>query len=53
MAVMRGDAATAAKQYAALESHRGTMFTMLMSVDRQLDLLAQTIGDLEEAAERF
>ena len=53
MAVVRGDVATAAKQYAALESHHGTMFTMLMNVDRLLGLLAQTMGNLDGAAEHF
>lgn len=32
-----------------LESHHGTMFTMLMNVDRLLGLLTDTMGDSEKA----
>ena len=53
MAVLRGEAAATAEQYAALESQRGTMFTMLMSVDRLLGLPAQTMAELDQAAEHF
>ena len=54
VSVLLGDASAARKHYAELRSHRGTIappgFT---SVDRVLGLLAQTMGDLEQAIEHF
>ena len=54
MAVQKGDVATAADQYAALEQLRGTLaFGGIVSMDRVLGLLAQSVGNLEDAAAHF
>ena len=54
IAVQRGDAAAAGKQYAALEPRRGTSLSATaISCDRLLGLLAQTVGKLDKAAEHF
>jgi tetratricopeptide (TPR) repeat protein len=54
LAVQRGDATAAVEQYAALESGRGTMIAPAPAcVDRRLGLLAQTMGQLDKAAEHF
>jgi tetratricopeptide (TPR) repeat protein len=54
LAVQRGDVALAAEQYPALEPQRGTMaYEGYISNDRVLGLLAQTMGDLDKAAEHF
>jgi DNA-binding CsgD family transcriptional regulator len=51
--VLTGDVAAASEQYAALKPGRGTTLTACLSVDRVLGLSAQTIGQLDEAAEHF
>jgi len=54
LAVNRGDAAAAQQQYAELHMAQGTMLiTTMMVVDRLLGLLAQTMGDLDQAAAHF
>jgi len=52
LAVLRDDAAAAAEQYAPLQSRMGTMYRSI-STDRLLGLLAQTMGNLDKAAEHF
>ena len=58
MAVQRGDAAAAGELYFALASMRGTMFPQCpwghaLATDRVLGLLAQTMGDLDQASVHF
>jgi tetratricopeptide (TPR) repeat protein len=55
IAEYRADAAGAAEQYDALQVQRGTMFGYgsIASVDRVLGILAQTMGQLDKAAEHF
>ncbi|MCH8186543.1 MAG: AAA family ATPase [Chloroflexi bacterium] len=63
MAVQRGDAEAAGPLYDALVSRRGTMLALfgpgialprgVVSADRLLGLLAQTIGKLDDAAAHF
>jgi ATP/maltotriose-dependent transcriptional regulator MalT len=54
IAVQRNDVAEAAKQYSALESLRGTIqYFSLISNDRLLGLLTQTMGNLGKATEHF
>lgn len=56
MAVERSDVAAAANQFSALEPPRGPMPTILnwlMSVDHLLEILAQTISNLDQSAGRF
>jgi DNA-binding CsgD family transcriptional regulator len=45
--------AEAAEHYDYFLRHRGTMIWTLASADRLLGLLAQTVGDLEQAAAHF
>jgi DNA-binding CsgD family transcriptional regulator/tetratricopeptide (TPR) repeat protein len=52
LAVLRDDAAAAAEQYGPLQSRAGAMFPQI-SIDRLLGLLAQTMGNLDKAAEHF
>jgi tetratricopeptide (TPR) repeat protein len=52
LAVLRDDAAAAAEQYGPLQSQVGTM-SLAISIDRLLGLLAQTMGNLDKAAEHF
>jgi DNA-binding CsgD family transcriptional regulator len=52
LAVLGDDAAAAAEQYGALQSQVGTMH-FAISIDRLLGLLAQTMGNLDKAAEHF
>jgi tetratricopeptide (TPR) repeat protein len=53
-AVLQGDVAAAGEQYAALGPLRGTVLLFAGVVgDRLLGLLAQTIGNLDKAAEHF
>jgi DNA-binding CsgD family transcriptional regulator len=51
MAVVRGDVEAAREQYASLGKATGTY--SLISGDRVLGLLAQTIGDLDQAVTHF
>jgi len=52
LAVLRQDRAVAKEQYAALEPRRGTLVAEgFLTVDRLLGLLAQTMGNLDQAAE--
>jgi ATP/maltotriose-dependent transcriptional regulator MalT len=54
IAVQRNDVAEAAKQYSALESLRGTIqYFSLISNDRLLGLLTQTMGNLGKVTEHF
>jgi tetratricopeptide (TPR) repeat protein len=54
LAVFQGDTAAASKQYAALGVRRYAIIpTILMAVDRLLALLAQTIGNLDQAVNHF
>jgi DNA-binding CsgD family transcriptional regulator/Tfp pilus assembly protein PilF len=53
IAVLTGDVAAAGEQYAALKPARGTTLTACLAVDRLLGLAAQTMGQLDEAAEHF
>ena len=54
VAVLRRDRATAKEQYSALEPRRGTIAEVGgPCTDRLLGLLAQTMGNLEKAAEHF
>ena len=54
LAVQLGDIEAAEEQYAALENHRGTLLPVtLRSVDRLLGLLAQTMGNLDQAVDHF
>ncbi len=53
LAVQRGDVAAAEEQYAALQLARGIMLWWLISGDRLLGLLAQTMGKLDQAAAHF
>jgi DNA-binding CsgD family transcriptional regulator len=52
IAVLRGDVEAAKKQYASLGSIAGSYFVGI-SGDRELGLLAQTMGDLEQAVTHF
>jgi class 3 adenylate cyclase len=53
-AVQRGDTAMGTKQYALLKPTEGTMLSNgFASVDRVLGLLAQTMGNLEQAVAHF
>lgn len=52
IAVLRGDTNSAMEQYANLDSVRGSFFVGL-SGDRALGLLAQTMGDLDQASAHY
>ena len=52
-AVLRRDTALAAEQYAALEPHRGMAPAAAAANDRVLGLLAQTMGNLDQAVVHF
>jgi DNA-binding CsgD family transcriptional regulator len=52
LAVLRDDAAAATEQYGPLQSQAGTMYPQI-SIHRLLGLLAQTMGDLDKAAQHF
>ena len=49
LAVQKGDQTAAAEHYAYLQGQRGTMITTVISIDRLLGLLSQTMGDLDQA----
>ena len=54
MAVQQENVEAASEQYAALESLRGTFLCVgLLATDHLLGLLAQTMGNLSQAAEHF
>ena len=54
LSVQRGDILTAGEHYAALATYQGTMWMFVMvGVDRVLALLAQTMGNLEQAIDHF
>ncbi len=54
MAVLRGDTATAEEQNSILGSQRGAMLGFsIISSDRLLGLLAQTISNVDQAVEHF
>ncbi|MCZ6535037.1 MAG: LuxR C-terminal-related transcriptional regulator [Chloroflexi bacterium] len=54
MAVQRGDIVAAEKQYAALESQRGTMLPgWIANVDHLLGLLSQTMNNPDQAVTHF
>ncbi len=52
LAVQRGDATEASNRYAELESKAGIML-LFISTDRVLGLLAQTMGNLNQATAHF
>ncbi len=54
VAVQKGDPTAAKEQYSTLESQSGLLVSwMPLSADRLLGLLAQTMGNLNQAAEHF
>ncbi len=53
LAVQKGDQSAAAEHYAYLQGQRGTMITTVISVDRLLGLLSQTMGNLDQAMAHF
>ena len=54
LAVLRGEADPAGEQYQALKSGRGRMVQLgFIGVDRLLGLLAQTMGDMDQAVLHF
>ena len=53
LAVQSGDQSAAKEHYAYFLGHRGTMIWTLSSADRLLGLLAQTMGNLDQAMARF
>ncbi|MFQ6028571.1 MAG: hypothetical protein ACE5Q6_13880, partial [Dehalococcoidia bacterium] len=54
LAVQRGDSAAATDHYASLASSRGTAWVNFsLALDRLLGLLAQTMGNGDQAAEHF
>jgi DNA-binding CsgD family transcriptional regulator len=53
LAVHQGDRSAAAENFNHLRVHRGTMIWAVASVDRLLGLLAQTMGNLEQAVAHF
>jgi DNA-binding CsgD family transcriptional regulator/tetratricopeptide (TPR) repeat protein len=53
LAVEKGDQTASQEHYAALLSQRSTMIWTVVSVDRLLGLLSQTMGDLDQAATHF
>ena len=53
LATQQGDKSAAEEHYDYFLRHRGTMIWTLASADRLLGLLAQTVGDLEQAAAHF
>ncbi|HZA25121.1 MAG TPA: tetratricopeptide repeat protein, partial [Dehalococcoidia bacterium] len=53
LAAQQGDQSAAEEHYDYFLRHRGSMIWILASADRLLGLLAQTVGDLEQAAAHF
>jgi tetratricopeptide (TPR) repeat protein len=53
LAAQQGDQSAAEEHYDYFLRHRGTMIWTLVSADRLLGLLAQTVGDLEQVAAHF
>ena len=53
LAVQKGDQPAAEEHYAYLQGQRGTMITTVISVDRLLGLLSQTMGSLDQAMAHF
>ena len=53
LAVQRSDAAGAQDQYGYLEKTQNTMVQGVISADRVLGLLSQTMGNLDQAAAHF
>ena len=54
LAVQRGDVGAIGEQYAALESRQGTMLDGgIAAADRLLGLMAQTVGNLDQAVAHF
>lgn len=51
--VLRGDSVAATEYYELIAARKGTMLFWVISVDRLLGLLSQTIGNLDQAAEHF
>ena len=52
-AIVQGDAPAAAEQHAALKLFQGSLLPFYFAGDRILGLLAQVMGNLEQAAEHF
>ena len=53
LAVLKGDQSAADKHHAYLLGQRGTMISTVISVDRLLGLLAQTMVNLDQAVAHF
>ena len=53
VAVQKGDQSAAEEHYAYFLGQRGTMILTVISVDRLLGLLSQTMADLDQAAGHF
>ena len=53
LALEKGDQPAAEEHYVYFIGHRGTMIATVISVDRLLGLLSQTMGDLEQATAHF
>ena len=53
LAVEKGDQSAAEEHYAALLGQRSTMIWTVVSINRLLGLLSQTMGDLHQAASHF
>jgi DNA-binding CsgD family transcriptional regulator len=53
MAVLTGNVEVAREHYAALKSAGGTILTACLAIDRLLGLVAQAIGQLDEAVAHF
>ena len=53
LAVQKGDRSSAEEHYAYMQGQRSTMIATVMSVDRLLGLLSQTMSNPEQAAVHF
>ena len=53
VAVVGNDIGTARQQYSVLQAYKGTFSWWAISVDRLLGLLAQTMGNLDQATAHF
>ena len=53
LAVQTGDQSAAAEHYSYLLGQQSTMASTVISADRLLGLLSQTMGDLDQATEHF
>ena len=53
LAIQQGDQSAAAEHHAYLQGQRGTMIWTVISLDRLLGLLSQTMGNVGQAAAHF